>query len=98
MQQALLGRSSLALTLTSRPLQDQDLGFQERCLQSQLAGLIGIYPQRVISHFQGARVSFPMANMQKKKKKKKVCLQDGLGSLLGTEFPGFKEAEKESIT
>ena len=97
MQQALLGRSSLALTLTSRPLQDQDLGFQERCLQSQLAGLIGIYPQRVISHFQGARVSFPMANMQQKKKKK-VCLQDGLGSLLGTEFPGFKEAEKESIT
>ena len=83
----------MALTLTSRPLQDQDLGFQERCLQSQLAGLIGIYPQRVISHFQGARVSFPMAN-----KKKKVCLQDGLGSPLGTEFPGFKEAEKESIT
>ena len=38
-----------------------------------------------------------MANMQQKKKKK-VCLQDGLGSLLGTEFPGFKEAEKESIT
>lgn len=97
MQQALLGRSFLALTLTSRPLQDQDLGFQERRLQSQLAGLIGIYPQRVISHFQGARVSFPMANMQQKKKKK-VCLQDGLGSLLGTEFPGFKEAEKESIT
>lgn len=96
MQQALLGRSFLALTLTSRPLQDQDLGFQERRLQSQLAGLIGIYPQRVISHFQGARVSFPMANMQQKKKK--VCLQDGLGSLLGTEFPGFKEAEKESIT
>ena len=62
-EQALLGRSSLALTLSSRLLQDQDHGFQERCLQSQLAGLIGIYPQRVISHFQGARVSFPTAKM-----------------------------------
>ena len=29
--------------------------------------------------------------------KKKVCLKDGLGSLLDTEFPGFKKA-KESIT
>lgn len=62
-EQALLGRSSLALTLSSRPLQDQDHGFQERYLQSQLAGLTGIYPQRVISPFQGARVSFPMAKM-----------------------------------
>lgn len=35
---------------------------------------------------------------QKCRKKKKVCLQDSLGSLLGTEFPGFKKAEKESIT
>lgn len=64
MQQAFLWRRSLALTVTSQPLQNLGHGFQGRCPESQLAGLIGIYPQRVISHFQGARVSFPVTKMK----------------------------------
>lgn len=82
--------------LSSWPLQSLGQGSPGSRAHSQLAGWTGITQlQGAISHGylqQGAASHFGFFFFFL------ICLQDGVGSLLGTEFPGFEQTEKKNTT